>query len=123
MKEFGAEESAVPLKEYGENVRRILTTLKSETGAAVLWAMTTPVNENRHHENKPFDRLEADVDAYNEVATRTATELDVPVSDLFDLIQQAGRDQLLLADGVHFTPEGSELLGKAVAKFIRAQLA
>jgi lysophospholipase L1-like esterase len=35
---------------------------------------------------------------------------------------EAGRDRLLLDDGVHFTPKGYELLGKAVAKAIRTQL-
>ena len=40
---------------------------------------------------------------------------------LLDTVRE-GRDTLLMPDGVHFKPEGSELLGKAVAAFIRPYL-
>ena len=42
--------------------------------------------------------------------------------DLFGLVQRAGREASLGPDGVHFTPAGSEMLGKAVAAFIRDRL-
>ncbi|MBN1675752.1 MAG: SGNH/GDSL hydrolase family protein [Kiritimatiellae bacterium] len=117
-KEFGTDEAAVPLTEYTENVNRILTRLRAETHAKVLWATTTPVNEEWHHARKSFDRYEKDVLAYNAAAQQAARDAGVPVNDLFSLVQQAGRDELLVPDGVHFKPEGYDLLGKTVAEFV-----
>ena len=59
--------------------------------------------------------MEEEVAAYNAAAVRVAGELGVPVNDLHAVIMAAGRDELLTQDGVHFTAEGSRLLGKAVA--------
>ena len=110
---------AVPLEEYEANVRQILSALKSETQAIVIWALTTPVNEKWHHTNKPFDRVEANVASCNAAAKRVVEELGVPVDDLFGPVQEAGRDKLLMPDGVHFTDQGYALLGKKVAEFLK----
>lgn len=117
-REFGQTESAIPLKQYVANVRAILTRLRSETQAAVVWASTTPVNEEWHHRNKSFDRFEADVVAYNSAAGQVAREVGVPVNDLFAVVPPKDRDTLLQPDGVHFKPAGYALLGESVAKFI-----
>ena len=116
-KAFGAE-SAVPLAEYERNVRQILQRLQRELNRAVVWATTTPVDENWHHQNKGFDRLEADVEAYNAAARAVAEDLGVPIDDLFAVVQREGKTRLLTQDGVHFTTEGSQLLGRAVAECI-----
>ena len=65
-----------------------------------------------------FDRFTADVDAYNSVALDLATAEDVPVNDLHAVIESADRTHLLQEDGVHFSEEGSRLLGDAVAEFV-----
>ena len=114
---FGAA-SAVPLDEYERNVRQILQRLQRELNGAVVWATTTPVDENWHHQNKGFDRLEADVEAYNAAARAVAEDLGVPTDDLFAVIQQEGKARLLTQDGVHFTEEGSQLLGRVVAECV-----
>ena len=88
----------------------------------VIWATTTPVNEAWHHAQKPFDRFEADVMAYNAAASEIASQLGVPIDDLYGIVTAAGRDRLLLPDGVHFTQDGYRLLGKAVADAIRHHL-
>ncbi len=121
-KDFAAGEAQVPLAEYAQNVRAILRRLQREMDAVIIWAATTPVDEKRHHQNKGFDRFEADVDAYNAAAIEVAGELDVEVDDLFAVIENAGKGDLLTADGVHFTQEGSTLLGNAVAACLRAVL-
>ncbi len=118
-KEFGNDTAAVPLNAYTENVRTIMTRVKKETNAIVMWALTTPVNEKWHHRNKPFDRFEADVVAYNTVAVDIAQELSIVVNDLFATVTSAGRDDLLLPDGVHFKPDGYALLGQRVAAQIK----
>jgi lysophospholipase L1-like esterase len=121
-KEPGADGNIVPLDRYRENVYQILSRVKSETDARVIWASTTPVNQVWHHQNKPFDRFEADVFAYNDAAVQVARELDVPVNDLFAVVDAAGRDQYLADDGVHFTDNGYRLLGVSVAAFIKPYL-
>ena len=118
---FGAE-SAVPLAEYEGNVRQILQRLQRELNGAVVWATTTPVDENWHHQNKGFDRLEADVEAYNAAARAVAVDLGVPIDDLFAVVEQEGKTRLLTQDGVHFTEEGSQLLGRAVAECVWGHL-
>lgn len=90
-----------------------------ETDAIVIWALTTPVNQEWHRKEKPFDRFEEDVRAYNGIAASIAQELDIVVNDLFSVVTMEGRDELLLPDGVHFKPQGYALLGRAVAGCIR----
>jgi len=121
-KEFGSSAAAISPEQYEANLRQILGRLAEEFQGTVIWATTTPVNEAWHHQNKPFDRFEADVDRYNEIALKIAGELEILVDDLFAAIMEAGRDGLLRDDGVHFTEEGSELLGKEVADFVRPYL-
>lgn len=112
----------VNVDDYERNVAAILAAAKA-TGAAVIWALTTPVNEQWHHATKGFDRFEADVASYNAAARRAAEAAAVPINDLHAVITAAGRDNLLTPDGVHFKPEGSILLADTVARRIRASLA
>jgi len=121
-REFGASKNQVPPDRYEGNVRDILERLKEKHGTRIIWASTTPVNHEWHHENKPFDRFEEDVDLYNSIAHGIAAELDVPVNDLFQVIARENPDDVLQKDGVHFKPEGYEKLGKAVAECIRRYL-
>ncbi len=121
-RERGQAATAVPLEEYARNVAAILEALKALPGATVVWALTTPINAQRHRENKPFDRDEANVVAFNDAARRVAEQRGVPVDDLFSVVEAHGRDPLLRADGVHFTDEGYNLLGTHVAGFIRRLL-
>ena len=117
LKRAFGEESEVPLDEYERNVRQILQRLQRELDV-VVWATTTPVDENWHHQNKGFDRLEADVEAYNAAARAVAEDLGVPIDDLFAVVEREGKAQLLTQDGVHFTEEGSQLLGRVVAECV-----
>ena len=117
-KEFDSGLARVPLEEYRGNVARILERLQA-AGIRPVWATITPVDETLHHRNKGFDRFEADVDAYNEAALEAAAAAEVAVNDLFGVVESAGRARLLRDDGVHFTDEGSRLLGETVAAFVR----
>ena len=121
-KDFDTGEPAIPIDQYESNLRAFLGRILAETNCTVIWAATTPVNEIWHHERKGFDRLEADVAAYNAVALKVADDFAIPVNDLFGVITGAGRDSCLTPDGVHFTPEGCALLGKAVAEFVKPRL-
>jgi lysophospholipase L1-like esterase len=117
--EFGQDACRIPLDAYAANVRHILLRLRNATDAAILWASSTPVNEVWHNALKPFARHETDVVRYNAAAAAVAGELDIEVNDLFTVVTDAGRDELLMDDGVHFEPPGCELLGQAVAMRVR----
>ncbi len=99
-KGFGHDTAQVPLNEYSDNARTIMTRVKKETDTIVIWALTTPVNQEWHHNNKKYDRFEADVATYNAAATDIARELNIVVNDLFSVITSGGRDDLLLPDGL-----------------------
>ena len=116
-KPFDSGRAQIGLDEYRRHLREIFDRILS-TGARLVWASTTPVDEDLHHRNKGFDRFTADVDAYNSVALDLAPAEDVTVNDLHAVIESAGRTHLLREDGVHFSEEGSQLLGDAVAEFV-----
>jgi lysophospholipase L1-like esterase len=107
---------------YRANIEAILQRILHETRAAVIWATITPVNEAWHHATKGFDRFAADVALYNALALEVVRASAVPVNDLYATVMQAGRDTLLVPDGVHFNEAGSALLGQTVADTIRARL-
>lgn len=108
----------VSLEEYEQNVRELLSRVQ-QSGKTILWATITPVHEENHRTYKGMQRLESDIEKYNEVASRVARELNVPINDLNRIVTEAGRDEILLPDGVHYTEAGYEMLGKAVADFLR----
>ena len=124
---YSERDTIVPLEYYRHNIHQILRTILAHTKAKVIWATTTPINERNAHEAhaavRDFGRYESDVVAYNRAALEVAAKLGVTVNDLYAVVEKAGRDRLLTTDGVHFTEEGSTLLGKAVAESIRQQLA
>jgi lysophospholipase L1-like esterase len=103
---------------YEMNLREIVRRLKARPGLKIVFALTTPVNEERHRARKPFDRLESDVRLYNAMAVRIMKQEGIAVNDLYSVIMNAGRDDCLVADGVHMNEKGSALLAAAVASAI-----
>lgn len=113
----------VPPDMYRANVSRLIQLTRQHTRAKVIWATTTPINEARtrltHLKSGLSGRAGADVDEYNRLAVDAAKEQGAIINDLHGAVLSAGIDQVLSADGVHFTEAGYELLGKQVAKVIR----
>ncbi len=115
-------EVRVPLAEYRDNVDRILDRLRGEVRAKVIWATMTPVNEQWHREQKPFDRREADVAEYNAAAVEVCKTRGVPVDDLCAFMTLDRVKKYLSADGVHFSDDGYTAMGHEVARVIRNNL-
>ena len=109
----------VGIEEYRQNVRQILQRVLAAKPGGIVWATITPTDEVRHHAVKLFDRFEADVAVYNQIACDVASELGVRINDLYGLVMAHGKDRLLMPDGVHFTNQGCIVLGNAVAQAIR----
>lgn len=126
-KRFKATEKfQVPPDQYEANLRNIVERIRKETDAKVLFATTTPIIDARAaaaRTKADYELLDASVKQYNGIATKVMQELRVPVDDLNALLADAEtRNKLMSADGVHFTTEGREMLGKAVAEFIKKHL-
>jgi lysophospholipase L1-like esterase len=114
-------ENRVPPDEYRTNLHQILSTLKDRTRATLIFALTTPVDLARQHAvDYGVNRTGEDVLKYNQAATEVAAELQVALDDLYQVVVENGVGKMLGPDGVHFTEEGSAVLGRAVATAIRA---
>ena len=121
---FGSTANQVTLEEYYRNIRTITGRLRDETRARLIWATTTPLDEEWHNrvhgeEEGDFRRFAVDVNTYNEGLLDQAHILKLEINDLHAVVVNAGPDRILHHDGVHFTDEGDAMLGKAVAGFIR----
>jgi lysophospholipase L1-like esterase len=111
-----------PPDKYEANLRKIVERLRKETKAKIIFALTTPLVDDRAAKvrvDRDYELLDASTEQYNEIARRVMKELDVPVNDLRAAL--GDRDEqlkLIVDDGVHFKPEGSKKLGQAVAAFV-----
>jgi dienelactone hydrolase/lysophospholipase L1-like esterase len=110
--------------DYAVNLRRIVERLRKETSAAVVFATTTPIHDERHtRRGATFDRREEDVRRYNAAALEIIRSAGIVVHDLHALVEQAGPETWLGADGTHFTDAANERLAEAVAECVLRQLA
>ena len=108
--------TAVPIKEYGENMEKLVERLK-KTGAVLIFATTTPVPEVNGRKRK-----DSDVQAYNKVAVELMKKHGVEIDDLYSAaLPNLAKWQK--KDDVHFQAVGSEGLAKEVAASIRKELA
>ena len=107
-------EQQVPPQDYRKNLAALFDRLE-KTGAALIWATTTPVPEGAK------GRVADAAVAYNAIAAEALKDRDVRVNDLH-AVAAADLRRLQRPKNVHFTPEGSAALAKAVAKSVRAAL-
>jgi lysophospholipase L1-like esterase len=113
-----------PLPEYLVGLREILEWLRDHTEARVVFALTTPVDQERQRQSNygRVVRRNEDIPAYNTPTRALVESLDMGVDDLYGVVMAVGVDNVIADDGVHFRPEGYELLGKAVAACILREL-
>jgi len=106
----------VPLDEYEKNLKELVKQLKA-TGAKLIWCSTTPVPEKCTPPRK-----NADVIAYNAAAKKIMDENGIALDDLYAFALPKIKE-LQLPDNVHFGPEGSAELAKAVVASLQPALA
>jgi len=106
----------VPLDEYAKNLKELVKQLKA-TGAKLVWCSTTPVPEKCTPPRK-----NADVIAYNAAAKKIMDENGIALDDLYAFALPKIKE-LQLPDNVHFSPEGSAELAKAVVASLQPALA
>ncbi len=112
----------VPLPEFKQNLDQIFRRIRTKTRTSVTWAHTTPIFHERRDKLNSFGRKETDVLEYNAAAVEIADRYDVPVVDLHRVTIENGMERYMARNGLHFTPEGYELLGQAVANVIKREL-
>ena len=104
----------VPPAEYEKNLEKLVKRLK-QTGAKLIWRNTTPCPPGAK------GRYVGDSVLYNKIAAKVMGKHDVPTHDLYT-ISMARMKEIMLPANVHYTKEGSAVLGKAVAKRIEKAL-
>jgi len=104
----------VPIDAYEKNLDKLVTRLK-KTGAKLIWRNTTPVPPGSK------GRYVGDSVKYNAAATRVMKKHGVPTHDLFTMSKKRMKEIMRPAN-VHYTPEGSKVLGRDVARVITEAL-
>jgi hypothetical protein len=112
-KEKGGKQQ-VPPAAYEKNLDTLVKRLK-KTNAKLIWRNTTPVPPGSQ------GRYVGDSAAYNKIAARVMKKHGIPTHDLFTVSKQRMKE-LMRPANVHYTPEGSQVLGQDVAKVIMAAL-
>ena len=123
MKETGAPRTS--LEDYGKNLRKIFERITKETSAILILALTTPAHEQWQEVSEGYGRVvrrDSDVVRYNQLAGQLAKEFSLPVNDLYRVVGEVGKEELMTKDGVHFNAKGNDRLGNAVATRIRDAL-
>lgn len=113
----------IPLEQYETNLKKIIERLQKETTARLIFATTTPIHDDRHSKRgADFDRREADVRQYNEVAIRVAKAAGIAVDDLHAFVVEQGADEFLGPDGTHYDATHSRKLAKVVTDNLTKEL-
>lgn len=106
----------VPLPQYETNLV-ILTHRLKTTGAALIWASTTPIPQGKPSPpRRPGDEIR-----FNNTARRVMEQHGVVINDLHGLAATHGA-RLQRPANVHFTAEGYDALAGQVAGAVLAEL-
>ena len=100
----------VPIQEYEKNLERLVLRMK-KTNAKLIWRNTTPVPPGSK------GRYVGDSIKYNAAAARVMIRHGIPTHDLFTMSKKRMKEIMLPAN-VHYTKDGSEVLGGGVAMVI-----
>lgn len=104
--------NTIPIEQYGVNLRRLIVRMK-KSNAKLAFASTTPVPDYM----PGGGRRGADVLLYNAVARKICEEEQIAIDDLYAVAIPRLID-IQLPNNVHYTKEGSQVLGKHVAMTI-----
>ena len=99
----------VPIDQYEENLHTLVERL-TQTGASLIWCATTPVPDG-------VKRKKGDEILYNAAAEIIMRGHGIPINDLYAYALERLADIQRPAN-VHFTPDGSAVLARAVAAHI-----
>lgn len=103
--------------EYRQHFPDLVATIRKHVPAAtrLIWASTTPIRKDREG-----GASNSRIEARNRIARELATAAGIPVDDLHAAASAATGD--IHTDDIHFTKEGSGMLGAQVAAAIQKLL-
>lgn len=116
-------EAITPIDDYKILLRRI-AGLCLENADHVIFATTTPVLEKGSAKDVAtgceivYDYDNAWVSMYNDAAKKVMDELNVPVNDLYALMEK-GENYYKCPDKLHLNQEGYELCARRIADIVR----
>ena len=102
---------SVRIAQYRKNLEQLVHRLK-KTGAKLIWASTTKVPQGE------IGRFAGDELKYNKVALEIMQKHGVAINDLHQLSSSLDASLFRKRGDVHYTSQGSALLGKKVADHI-----
>ena len=103
------------LAQYEANLERLVARLK-RSGAALVWASTTPVPEGEP------GRIAGDAARYNAVAARVMNAHGIAINDLHGHVAPKFAELATRPGDVHFKRAGSQVLAEKVVASIEAAL-
>ncbi|MEO2016935.1 MAG: PVC-type heme-binding CxxCH protein [Fuerstiella sp.] len=109
------------LETYSANLRRIFARLKQLTDAEIIFALTTPVDEQRQASSETYRRVvrrNPDIVTYNRRAVEIANECGVRINDIHAVALDIGVETAIRDDGVHLTAQGVDVVGQQVARSV-----
>ncbi|MEG0255193.1 SGNH/GDSL hydrolase family protein [Vagococcus sp.] len=112
---FGANDvstiTGLPIEEYEENLDEIV----KEIGISKVILIGVPFCDQRiYQEERPMKRLEA----FNSVAQKLTAKYRLDYIDMLSEMQQVNPSIYLQRDGIHFSNEGYDLLGRLISQTI-----
>ena len=109
---FG-DECLTPLDVYAGMLKRVYKRIKIIfPQAKVIFALSTPIREERFTNPEWFVRYNKDIKEYNNIATQIMKECGVAINDLYAIAETFTVDQY--ADMTHFSEEGYNILADAI---------
>lgn len=116
----------VPPAQYEANLREIVQRLRAGTKAKIVFALSTPLIDERSKEywkTRSYQLFNSSVMEFNVIARGVMKDLNVPVNDLPAALGGAAESARLHdTGGIHFTKEGSQKLAAAVVAVVTSQL-
>jgi lysophospholipase L1-like esterase len=124
----------VPLEDYKNNIRQIVNLAKTHFGVDVQIILMTPppvCHEGRlkfqkeRYKDKATGVLERSLELsgkYAKALEDIASELNLPLLDLWGMMQLVPSWPTLLSDGLHLSPTGNRFVGEALLSCIERLL-
>lgn len=107
----------VPIDEYRENIRSLATQIAA-SGAWLMLVTPPPLDER-----KTRSRQLAHTEKYALACYEIALEMNLPVIDLFHLIQQQQNwEKKCLMDGIHLSAQGMDVFYEAIVQELNNEL-
>lgn len=117
LKYLASGRQNVPISEYEKNLRELVARMR-ETGAALIFATTTPLPNDT---TGLYKRNAGEEIKYNEVAVQVMKDNNVEVDDLH-AVAEPQIEKIHSRDGLHFNAEGCRVLANQVAASISKAL-